>query len=299
MVGKDKNGRVHEVLRTHVRKKIRIVLAGGKGLIGSNISPYLANFYECIPLGITDWNVIEESEGRKIIKDLRPDIIINLAAMTDVDGCEDDVELAEMVNVNGAECVARLCNEYGIRIIHFSTDYVFDGKKRIPYVEEDTPAPLSVYGRTKFLGEKKVLEIHPYPLIIRTQWIYGNGRENFITKILRVAEKEGRVDVVNDQFGSPTYAKDLAEPIRLLIDLKKTGIYHVVNSGICSWYDFAQEIFTRKNMCVDVVPISSTQLKRKAKRPAFSSLSTEKLKRDTGYILRSWKEALAEYLNQI
>jgi dTDP-4-dehydrorhamnose reductase len=278
---------------------MRIVIAGGKGLIGKNIIPHLSNFYECIPLGVDEWDVTDEKIGRKVLESFKPDVVINLAALTDVDGCEEMIELAQKVNIKGAECVARLCAEYGIALIYFSTDYVFNGEKKSPYVEEDIPQPLSVYGMTKLEGERRVSSIHPKPLIIRTQWIYGNGGENFITKIIDIATREGVVKVVDDQFGSPTYAKDLAEPIRLLIELRKAGIYHVVNSGICSWYGLAKEVFRIRNIPVDVIPLSSEELRRKAKRPSFSALSTEKLRKDTGYTLRSWKDALKEYLSEI
>lgn len=276
---------------------MRIVIAGGKGLIGKNITPYLSMFYECFALGTEEWNILNEKEGKYILWALKPDIVINLAAMTDVDRCEDEEELAIKLNVYGAECLARLCAEHGIRLIHFSTDYVFDGKKNMPYTEDDIPNPLSVYGRTKLEGEKRVREINPHFLIIRTQWVYGEGKNNFVKKILDVAEKENLVRVVNDQFGSPTYAKDLAEPLRILIELKKSGIYHIANSGICSWYEFAKEIFRLKNIKANLLPIRSSEANRKATRPFFSALSTEKLERETGYKMRSWQKALKEYLH--
>ncbi|MCS7280536.1 MAG: dTDP-4-dehydrorhamnose reductase [Desulfobacterota bacterium] len=278
---------------------MRILFAGGKGLIGKNIVPFFLRFYECSVFDIEDWDILDEKKGKEIIKDLKPDIVVNLAAYTDVDGCEENTELAEMVNVYGAEIVARLCAENGIRLVHFSTDYVFDGKKNLPYIEEDVAVPLSVYGRTKLEGEKRVLAIHPNPLIIRTQWIYGHGGKNFVTKILEVSKTEKELYVVNDQFGSPTYAKDLAEPLKLLIDLKRNGIYHLSNSGICTWYELACEVFRIKQVSTKVIPVSSNEIKRKAKRPAFSALSTQKLKGETGYTLRHWKEALKEYLAEI
>ncbi len=278
---------------------MRIVITGGDGLIGKNIAPYLTRHHECFSLTASEWDVTDEEAGRRVIRELNPDLVINLAAITDVDLCEDEIELAERVNVYGAECVARLCAEYGIGLVHFSTDYVFNGKKGSPYTEDDTPEPLSVYGRTKLESEKKVRNFHPSPLIIRTQWVYGDGGKNFITKVLDAAKKKDRIEVVNDQFGSPTYAADLAEPLELLFELKKSGIYHVANSGICSWYDLAKEVFRIKKISVDLVPVSSEEIKRRAKRPPFSALSTEKLKKDTGFSLRPWKEALEEYLTQL
>lgn len=277
---------------------MRILIPGGYGLIGTNIIPHLSRFYECIPFAHNEWDITDEKRGFEILKTFRPDLVINLAAKTDVDGCEDDVYLAERVNAYGAGCVAKLCAEFGIGLVHFSTDYVFDGKKGSPYYEDDTPSPISVYGKTKYEGEKRVLSIHPSPLIIRTQWIYGKGGRNFVDKILDLSSVNSEIKVVSDQFGSPTYAKDLGEPLRLLLEGRKTGIYNIVNSGICSWFEFAKEIVEIKGIKVKVVPIDSSYLRRKAKRPAFSALSTNKLKDELGYVMRDWREALREFLNR-
>lgn len=276
---------------------MRILLPGGYGLIGTNIIPFLSKFYECIPFRHEEWDITDEKKGSEIIRSLRPDLVINLAAKTDVDGCEDDVEVAEKVNAYGAGCLAKLCAQFGIRLVHFSTDYVFDGTKGNLYTEEDDPCPISAYGRTKYEGEKRVLSLHPCPLIIRTQWIYGRGGRNFVDRILELSMKEDEIRVVSDQFGSPTYAKDLGEPLKLLIEKRKTGIYNVVNSGVCSWYEFAEEIVKLRKINVKIVPFSSSETGRKAKRPQFSALSTEKLKHELGYQMRNWKEALREYLN--
>lgn len=275
---------------------MRILIPGGYGLIGTNIIPYLSKFYECIPLRHEDWDITDEKRGIKILKSFRPDLVINLAAKTDVDGCEDEIEQAEKVNAYGAGCVAKLCAEFGIGLVHFSTDYIFDGNKGNPYFEDDTPCPISAYGRTKYEGEKRVLSFHPSPLVIRTQWIYGKGGRNFVDKIIELSYENPEIKVVSDQFGSPTYAKDLGEPMRLLLERKKTGIYNIVNSGMCSWFEFAKEIVEIKGMKVKIVPANSSEIKRKAKRPAFSVLSTDKLRYELGYVMRHWKEALKDYL---
>jgi dTDP-4-dehydrorhamnose reductase len=225
--------------------------------------------------------------------------LINLAAITDVDGCEDKREPAERVNAYGAGIVAELCREHNIRFVHLSTDYVFDGKKTVPYKENDLPHPMSVYGTTKLMGEQAVLEKNPSSLIIRAQWLYGKGGENFITKVVKMAKQSGALRVVNDQRGSPTYARDLAEPLTCLIEKGKTGIYHIANSGSCTWFEFAGEIFRLLEIDTTITPISSDELERKAKRPAYSVFDMWKFQKDTGLKMRPWQEALSEYLATI
>ena len=223
-------------------------------------------------------------------------MLINLAAMTDVDGCEDKRELAERVNGYGAGVLADLCREHSIRFVHISTDYVFDGTKTLPYKENDIPNPVSVYGMTKLMGERAVMEKNPSSLIIRAQWLYGKGGENFITKVVKIAKQSGTLRVVNDQRGSPTYAKDLAEPLIALIEKGKTGIYHLANSGSCTWFEFAGEIFRLLEIDTAIIPISSDELERKATRPSYSVFDMWKYQKDTGLKMRPWQEALREYL---
>jgi dTDP-4-dehydrorhamnose reductase len=275
---------------------MKILVTGSDGLIGTNILPHLSNEFDIIPVTEAQWDILDKKMGREIIRSHQPDVLINLAAITNVDGCEDAAEAAYLVNADGAGLLADLCKENNAKLLHFSTDYVFDGMGTRPYTEEDTPNPLSVYGRSKLLGEKRILENYPSSLIVRTEWIYGKGGENFITKVTRIAKEKGRVEVVDDQTGSPTFAQDLAEPLRVLITQNRSGIYHVTNGGACTWFQFAREIFSILGIDVLSLPVNSTQLQRKAKRPAYSVLDCTKLKRDTGLSLRPWQEALRQYL---
>ncbi len=277
----------------------RVMLLGGKGLLGTNIAPLLRERFDLAVRDIDTWDITDRTSGHNHIEQYKPDVIINLAALTDVDGCEDRKELAEKINGSGAGVVADLCREHNVRFIHLSTDYVFDGTKTLPYKETDTPHPVSVYGATKLMGERAVLENNPLSLIIRAQWLYGNGGENFITKVVKIARQSGSLRVVNDQRGSPTYAKDLAGPIIALIEKQKTGIYHLANSGSCTWFDFAREIFNMLAMDVVITPISSDELDRKAKRPSYSVFDMWKFQKDTGLKMRPWQEALREYLGTI
>ncbi len=276
-----------------------VLLLGGKGLLGKNIAPFLREKFDLTICDIDTWDITDRVSGHNHIEQHKPDVIINLAALTDVDGCEDRCELAEKINGFGAGVVADLCRKHNVRFIHLSTDYVFDGTKNLPYKETDAPNPVSVYGATKLMGERAVLENNPSSLIIRAQWLYGTGGENFITKVVRIARQSGSLRVVNDQRGSPTYAKDLAEPIIALIEKEKTGIYHLANSGSCTWFDFAREIFTLLALDVAITPISSDELERKAKRPSYSVFDMWKFQKDTGLKMRPWQEALREYLGAI
>jgi dTDP-4-dehydrorhamnose reductase len=277
----------------------RMILIGGKGLLGTNIAPVLNKTFDLTICDIDTWDITDRASGESHIEKYCPDVLINLAAMADVDGCEEKRELAEKINAHGAGIVADLCREHNIRFVHISTDYVFDGKKTVPYKENDMPNPMSVYGTTKLMGERAVLEKNPSSLIVRAQWLYGKGGENFITKVVKIAKQSGTLRVVDDQRGSPTYARDLAEPLTCLIEKGKTGIYHIANSGSCTWFEFAGEIFRLLAIDTAIIPISSEELERKAKRPSYSVFDMWKFQKDTGLKMRPWQEALREYLETI
>ena len=278
---------------------MKILITGSDGLIGSNIIPYLSTRFDVIPAVEREWDILDRSAGERIVGTDRPDVLINLAAMTNVDGCEDTPELAYRVNADGAAVLAEVCRKHAVKLLHFSTDYVFDGAKASGYTEEDQPNPLSVYGKSKLLGEQMILQLLPGALIIRTEWIYGDGGENFITKVRKVASEKGRVEVVDDQRGSPTYAADLAKPIEALITSARSGIYHITNSGSCTWFEFAREVFSILQMGATCVPVSSAQIQRKAKRPVNSVLDCSRLQRETGVVLRPWQEALQAHLARV
>lgn len=278
---------------------MKVLVTGSHGLLGTNIIPILRKDFDTIPLDIEEWDITDRNTGQKILQQYKPHTVINLAAFTDVDGCEDRKDYAMHINGVGPGIVAELCREYNISLVHFSSDYIFDGNTVSPYKENDRPNPLSVYGMTKLEGEKNVLRNHPAPLIIRTQWLYGDGGENFISKIMKVAQEKGFVEVVVDQIGSPTYAQDLAEPLVKLIKKKTSGIYHMANTGSCSWYEFAQRIFEYLHMNIPVYPVSSEQFKRKAKRPRYSVFDCSKLEQEIHITLRPWQEALRAYCNRV
>ncbi|HNS15096.1 MAG TPA: dTDP-4-dehydrorhamnose reductase [Syntrophorhabdaceae bacterium] len=276
---------------------MKVLFAGGKGLLATNIIPLFKNRFDVASFDIDEWDIADRKAGEAVVARERPDALVNCAAVTDVDGCEDKRELAEKVNSRGAAIIADICSEHGIKLVHISTDYVFDGTKGLPYTEEDTPNPVSFYGKTKLWGEEQVLAKAPSSLIIRSQWLYGEGGRHFISKVIEIARERGSIEVVDDQRGSPTYAKDIAEPLSILIEKGESGIYHICNDGSCTWYELAQEVFMALGMDIQVTAVSSQALNRKAARPAYSVFDTKKARNATGIAMRSWPEALREYLS--
>ncbi len=279
----------------------KILVIGAKGMLGRDLVERLRSSFpeeEIIAWDVEEIDIQEERNTITRIRNLGPAVIINVAAYTDVDGCELNEKKAFAINAEGMRHVALGAAACEAKLVALSTDYVFDGNKGLPYVEEDPPRPLNVYGRSKWKGEQYVQELVRDALIIRTQWLYGKHGRNFVASILRQAREKAALQVVNDQRGSPTYTVDLSRAISLLIERDARGVFHVANSGSCSWYDYAQTILKLSGIeDIKVVPISSQTLACPAVRPAYSVLDTEKLKRETGLILRPWTEALKDYLS--
>jgi len=214
-----------------------------------------------------------------------------------VDGCEGKRELAFSVNAEGARNIAAGCAASNARMIHLSTDYVFDGTSSAPYREEDPPNPLNVYGASKLQGERQIREVLENHLIIRTEWLFGRHGKNFVDTILRLAAQQEELRVVNDQRGAPTFTKDLSWAIEKLLEKEAKGILHITNSGSCTWFEFARQILKEKNIDNgSIVPISSAALTRPAKRPANSVLDFHRFENLVGQKMRTWEEALKEYL---
>jgi dTDP-4-dehydrorhamnose reductase len=279
-------------------KRILLVV-GAKGMLGRDLVGVLRSSFpddEVVGWDIEEIDIQEEESVFKIEK-LRPNIIIHVAAYTDVDGCERDEEKAFAVNAEGTKYVALAASRCRAKLIYLSTDYIFDGNKREPYVESDLPHPLNVYGRSKWQGEQYAQELVKNGLIIRTQWLYGRYGKNFVASILQQAREKKALSVVNDQIGSPTYTVDLAKAISVLIQFNAQGIFHVANSDRCTWFTFGQAILNLAGMNeVKVISISSEALDRPAVRPSYSVFNCQKLKEKTGLTLRPWSEALKDYL---
>ena len=283
----------------------RVLVIGAKGMLGRDLLEALRSTpgenrqedFEVIGWDIEEIDIRQEASTHSKIAGVGPDIVINLAAYTDVDGCEKNRDEAFRVNAEGIKHVAKGAREVGAKVVYLSTDYIFDGKKREPYLETDLPNPLSVYGQTKLRGEEYLQKWTEDHLIIRTQWLYGRHGKNFVSSILRLAKEKPDLSIVDDQTGSPTYTVDLSRVIVALLQHGSRGTFHAVNQGACTWYTFGRSILTFSRMeNVTVTPISSETLGRPAARPSYSVLDTQKLRQETGILLRPWSEALREYL---
>ena len=228
-----------------------------------------------------------------------PNIAINCAAYTNVDSCEDNYELAFKVNSLGARNLAIACEKIKAKLIHISTDYVFEGNGQVPYKEYDLNNPVSVYGKSKLLGERYVKEFCSRYFIVRTSWLYGYSGNNFVKTIIKAAKEKRQLQVVDDQIGNPTNAEDLAYHILKLLLTEEYGIYHCTGSGECSWYDFACKIVEFSNIDCKVDRMKSDKLNRKAKRPYFSSLDNMMLRCTIGDEMRNWQEALKVFINTL
>lgn len=279
---------------------MKILLIGARGMLGGDLQPILSARHEVIGKDVHDLDITDPVQTEKEIRLLQPEVVINAAAFTDVDGCESQRELAFSVNAEGAGHVARSCRSAGSRLIHLSTDYVFDGTSRVPYTEESPPHPLNVYGESKLRGEQSIQETGGNHLILRTAWLYGRLGKNFVDTILRLASQQEELRVVDDQRGSPTFTRDLSRAIAQLLEKDVRGILHVTNSGSCTWFEFAQKILEMKKPLNDrlrLIPISSGKLARPAPRPANSALDCSRFEKVTGSKMSPWEEALQAYLS--
>ena len=290
----------------------RILITGSGGMLGIELSRELRGSYDVFG---TDIFRVQKSElrGQKyfgcditdrkgiaaLLKKVNPDIVVHTAAWTDVDGCELDRKKAYRINTDGTKNVALACKSIDAILVYMSTDFVFDGKKNKPYKERDKASPLGVYADSKLKGEVEVKKTLKRYFILRSSWLYGKHGKNFVDTVIVKAEKAGILKIVNDQVGSPTYTKDLASAIRALIDkrIKDFGVYHVSNSGRVSWYRYAKEIVRISGIKAKILPISSKELARPARRPSMSVMDNSKFAKVSGYKMRGWKSALQEYLN--
>ncbi|MDO8513875.1 MAG: dTDP-4-dehydrorhamnose reductase [bacterium] len=280
---------------------MKILITGANGQLGYWLKRVFADD-EILATDKEEMDITNREEVLKVGREFKPAVIIHAAAYTNVDGAESDQKTTFLINDEATENVAELAKEVGAKVVYVSTDYVFDGTATQPYKENDQTNPQSIYGKSKLAGEKRISNLPEY-IIARTAWLYGeNGlldgarsKKNFVETMLKLAEEKTTLGVVNDQVGSPTYTKDLAGAIKKLIDKNVTGVFHAVNSGHCSWYDFACEIFRLVNKEIKVSPISTNEYPGPAKRPQYSVLSTAKLA-NLGIVMRDWQSALADYL---
>ncbi len=272
-----------------------ILITGGKGQLGTELSKLLPN---ALLTDINELDITNKDAVDKFVKKHKIETVINCAAYTNVDKAEDDNKVATSINVIGPTNLAST----GCKMIHISTDYVFDGMQYKPYTTEDKTHPLSVYGKTKRLGEEAVLMHSNKAIIIRTAWLYSPYGNNFVKTMLRLGQEKKEINVVSDQVGSPTYAADLAKAIVQIlphIEQYKNRIYHFTNEGICSWYDFAYQIMKESHLKCQVNPIPTELFPTKAKRPSYSVLDKSAIKRDFGIQIPHWQDGLHRCLKQM
>lgn len=246
-------------------------------------------------LDITDLNQVR----RTLASDNKPDVLINCAAYTAVDKAEEEKDKANLVNGLGVRNLALACKELDIILVHISTDYVFDGQSGKPWRIFDTRNPINAYGYSKYLGEKYLETVNPKYYLVRTSWLFGSGGPNFVSTILHAAAKHAELRVVNNQFGCPTYAPDLASALLKLVKTGAYGVYHMTNQGVTSWYEFAKEIVKKADIDISVIPVSSDEYVRPAKRPKNSTLDPFPLKETVGSLLPCWQDALSRFLAEI
>ena len=290
---------------------MKILITGSKGQLGSQIihminkgkselgeisSQYKSS--EVIGVDVDDLDITNLEAVQNFVYKLKPDVIINAAAYTNVDACENNEDIAFKVNAHGTRNLAIASEKVGARIIHISTDYVFEGNGNVPYREYDITNPVSVYGKTKLAGENFVRELSSRYFILRTSWLYGYNGNNFVKTILKAGKEKGHLDVVNDQRGNPTNAEDLSHHILKLALSEEYGTYHCTANGECSWYDFACKIIEYAGIKCTVSPMTSSQLTRAAKRPTYSSLDNMMLRCTVGDEMREWEEALKMFIKK-
>ena len=288
----------------------KILLFGSIGQVGCELANILPQTGEVISIDRSLVNLESESQIRDCIQHHQPNIIVNSAAYTAVDKAESEPKLAHQINAVAPQIMAEESNKIKAKLIHISTDYVFDGESNIPYTESFTTNPIGVYGKSKLAGEKNIQEKSDDYIILRTAWVYGiHGKGNFVKTMLRVGENREKLTVVMDQVGSPTYAHDIADAIQKLInhfsEQQTQQIYHFTNLGVCSWYDFAVNIFKYaqelgyKLAVKQVLPISTSEYPTPATRPAYSVLSSRKISKDLNFMPPYWQDSLTIMLKKL
>ncbi len=277
-------------------EKFKVLVPGGKGMLGKAVEDlFLKENLEFLILDLPEFDIKNEDLVLKEILDYKPSHILNLAAYTNVDKAEEEKEEAFLVNERGVENLCKGALKVGAKLIHISTDYVFDGEKVGEWEEDDLPNPINVYGLSKLKGEEKVLKIEDF-LIVRTSWLFGRGGKNFVKTISEKLKKNETLKVVNDQRGCPTYTKELAKFLLFLIKKNSKGIYHFCQPPSTTWYNFALKVREILRIDTPINPVSSIDYKTPAKRPKNSVLSIKKIKNEFNYQIPPWEESLRDYL---
>ncbi len=280
---------------------MKVLVTGINGQLGHDVMGELKKRgYEAVGVDIEEMDITDAQCVKRVITQAAPEAVVHCSAYTAVDRAEEEVELCRRVNAEGTKNVAEVCAELDCKLLYLSTDYIFSGEGERPWEPGDEPDPLNVYGLTKYEGEQEIKSRLNKYFIVRISWVFGINGNNFIKTMLRLGRENGAVRVVDDQIGSPTYTYDLAVLLVDMIETEKYGEYHATNEGICSWYEFAKEIFAAAGMNeVEVTPVSSEEFPAKAKRPKNSRMSKEKLIKNGFNKLPSWQDAVKRYVTLI
>jgi len=280
--------------------KMRILVTGSGGQLGYDVMKVLKQHnIDCLGADRAKLDITDYLSAHKFITAYNPDVIIHCAAYTAVDKAEDDVECCRRVNALGTENIAKICHEINAKMVYISTDYVFSGSGEQFYEVDDETGPANVYGLTKLEGERIVRSLLTKYFIVRISWVFGYNGNNFVKTMLKLGETHSELTVVADQIGSPTYTADLAALLYDMAVTDKYGIYHATNEGICSWAEFAREIFKQAGMLVKVNPIPASKYPTKASRPFNSRMSKAKLTKNGFKNLPNWQDALKRYLQEL
>lgn len=279
---------------------MKVLVTGVKGQLGYDVVNELEKRgHEAVGTDVEEMDITDAAKVREILTEENPDAVIHCAAYTAVDAAEENVELCRRINAEGTENIARVCSELNCKLLYVSTDYVFNGEGERPWEPDDEREPLNVYGQTKCEGELAVEKYVEKFFIVRIAWVFGVNGKNFIKTMLRLGKDHDELTVVADQIGSPTYTFDLSRLLVDMIESDKYGRYHATNEGLCSWYEFAVEIFRQSGMDVHIRPVTSEEYPAKAKRPHNSRMDKRKLEENGFERLPEWKDALSRYLNVI
>ena len=278
---------------------MKILITGSNGMLGHDLKEVLGGGHELVLTTSKTLDITDRQYAIDFIREAGPDIVINSAAYTNVDDCEANQDIAHAVNGEGVRNLAIACCEIGCPLVHISTDYIFNGRNDRPWVEDDEIDPINVYGKSKLEGEEAILEILDKYFIVRTAWLYGINGRNFPRTMLELAQNHSEITVVHDEVGCPTYTHDLAEAISQLIETDYYGIYHITNSGSCSWCEFARYIFDVADIDVNVIPVTASEFARPAPRPSYSVLENRNWIENGFKPLRDYKDAIKEYIELI
>ena len=279
---------------------MKVLVTGSKGQLGYDVLRELAKRgHTGVGVDIEEMDITDFSSVQSVLRETMPEAVVHCAAYTAVDAAEDNRELCRRVNANGTENIAKVCQELDIKMMYISTDYVFNGNGTRPWEPDDVRNPLNAYGQTKYEGEVAVQEYLQKFFIVRISWVFGVNGKNFIKTMLNLGKTKDKITVVDDQVGSPTYTYDLSLLLVDMIESEAYGFYHATNEGLCSWYDFACEIYKQAGLNVEVIPVSSDAYETRAKRPQNSRMSKDKLEANGFQRLPAWQDALSRYLQII